>query len=301
MVSSLNDDMDGVAWEKYCETMLRHHYGFENFFSVPARDRGDFGIEFYTTCGTIFQCYYPDPSYSMPDYKRSIHKKINDDLGKLKKYEAGIDKMLDGIKIKRWVLLTPEVKTKDLLTYCAKKKKEVIEKMIKYIDSPSFIVKVETDHSFPESALFAREIQVREIDIPVATPDSNVVTVWATGHSKFNDNLDRKISVIADENVDLIRQTMIGYYVQLEELLDIYLDAYPNIHAQISKMSIHNLTVLRNNNLFNKQPANEIFKSLMQKNREEFDKIALSGNNKEILSMGHLSKWLAECNMEFIL
>jgi hypothetical protein len=301
MASGFKDDMDGVAWEKHCETMLRHHYGFENFFSVPASDSGDFGIEFYTTCGTIFQCYCPDSSYSMPEYKKHVQKKINEDLAKLKLYETGIGKMLDGIKIKRWVLLIPEIKTKDLITYCAKKKKETIEKAISYIDSASFIVKVETDASFPESSLFAREIQVREIDISVAIPDGSAVEVWANGHSKFINNLDRKISVIAENNIDSIRETMIGYYVQLEDLLDVYRYDYPNIHDQISKLSINNLTVLRNDNLFNKQPANDIFQSLMKKNRETFDKMALSGNNKEILSMGHLSKWLAECNMEFIL
>lgn len=301
MASSFKEDMDGDSWEKFCEDMLRHHYGFENFFSVPARDRGDFGIEFFTTCGTIFQCYFPDPSYSMPEYKKHIQTKINNDLGKLKDYEPGITTMLDGIKIKRWVLLIPEIKTKDFISYCAKKKKETIDKSIGYIDSTAFIVKVETDASFPESSLFAREVQVREINISVAAPDESVVNEWMSEHSVFNGNLNTKIGVIADQDVDGIRQVMIGYYVQLEELLDAYRESYPNIHDQISKMAVHNLTVLKNNNLFKKKPASEIFDDLMVKNREAFDKMALSGNNKEILSMGHLSKWLAECNMRFIL
>jgi len=301
MASSFKEDMDGDSWEKFCEDMLRHHYGFENFFSVPARDRGDFGIEFFTTCGTIFQCYFPDSSYSMPEYKKHIQKKINTDLGKLKDYESGITTMLDGIKIKRWILLIPEIKTKDFISYCAKKKKETIEQEIGYIDSASFIVKVETDSSFPESSLFAREVQVREINISVATPDGSAVEEWVNENSVFNGNLNTKIAVIAEHNVDDIRQVMIGYYVQLEELMDAYRESYPNIHSQISKMAIDNLTILRNDNLFKKNPANEIFDSLMVKNRNAFDRMALSGNNKEILSMGHLSKWLAECNMRFIL
>ena len=58
-------------------------------------------------------------------YKKRIQKKINDDLKKLKENEKEILKLIDDIKINQWVLLTPEFKSKDLISYCNKKKKEV--------------------------------------------------------------------------------------------------------------------------------------------------------------------------------
>lgn len=58
-MSSYTDDMSEKEWEAFCEKMLRFHYGQANFWSVPDQDSGDFGIEFYTADGTIFQCYYP--------------------------------------------------------------------------------------------------------------------------------------------------------------------------------------------------------------------------------------------------
>ena len=133
-MSAYTDDMTETEWEVFCEMMLRHHYGQPNFWSVPDEDSGDFGIEFYTADGTIFQCYYPDLSVDMKRYKQKIQKKINDDLKKLKEYEQGIGAMLGDIKINQWVLLTQELKSKDLLTYCNKKKKETIDKNISYIE-----------------------------------------------------------------------------------------------------------------------------------------------------------------------
>ena len=103
---SFTEDMTEKEWEAFCEIMLRHHYRQPYFWSVPDEDSGDYGIEFYTAEGTIFQCYYPDLSVDMTTYKKKIQKKINDDLKKLKQYETEIDKMLDGIVVKQWILLT---------------------------------------------------------------------------------------------------------------------------------------------------------------------------------------------------
>ncbi|OOZ38858.1 hypothetical protein BOW53_13965 [Solemya pervernicosa gill symbiont] len=79
-MSSFTENMTKKEWEVFCEIMLRYHYGQPYFWSVPDEDSGDYGIEFYTADGTIFQCYYPDLSVDMATYKKKIQKKINDDL-----------------------------------------------------------------------------------------------------------------------------------------------------------------------------------------------------------------------------
>ena len=74
-MTSFVDNLDPKKWEKFCERMLRNHYGNEVFFPVTDEDSGDRGIEFYTNTGLIFQCYYPGKKYEMKEYKRKIQKK----------------------------------------------------------------------------------------------------------------------------------------------------------------------------------------------------------------------------------
>lgn len=154
-------------WEDFCEVMLRQHFGAKNFYPVPDQDGGDLGLEFFTVEGTLFQCYYPEQGIEMNIYKKRIQKKINDDLKKLKENEKDIKKLLDNIVINQWVLLTPENKSKDLITYCNKKKKEVIAKDISYIDIEKFSVKIETAYSYPAGKLYAQGVYDNAIDIPL--------------------------------------------------------------------------------------------------------------------------------------
>lgn len=116
-------------WEKFCARMLRYHYGVNNFWAVPDTDQGDLGLEFFIIDGTLYQCYYPDKNADMAAYKKKVQKKIRDDLQKLKTNEVEIAKMLDGIvdKVRRWVLLIPEMKSKELIKYCNTKKKELLQ------------------------------------------------------------------------------------------------------------------------------------------------------------------------------
>ena len=45
--------MTEKGWERFCEDMLRYHFGQINFWKVPDEDQGDYGIEFFTADGTI--------------------------------------------------------------------------------------------------------------------------------------------------------------------------------------------------------------------------------------------------------
>ena len=128
-MSGFIENLSRKDWEDFCEVMLRQHFSEKNFYVVPDEDRGDLGLEFYTVDGTLFQCYYPDLDKEMSVYKKGIQAKINSDLKKLKENENEIGKLLDDISIQQWVLLTPKIKSKDLLTYCNKRKKKSLKRV----------------------------------------------------------------------------------------------------------------------------------------------------------------------------
>lgn len=300
MAANFKDEMDGTSWENFCEKMLRKHFTWKCFFTVPHEDRGDHGIEFYTSCGTIFQCYYPDPLYSMREYKSKVQKKINDDLKKLKKYEKGISDMLNGIKIKTWVLVIPHNRSREILKYCARKTREIKSSAPSFIETDDFIVKVETDDTFIEESLYARNFITSEVNLTVNTPNQQEVEAWKVGNSEFFSNVVRKTEKISTKDSDAFRNDLIAKYVQINELLDAYREQYPELYGQLTSIALNNLRILKDDSYFDARPAADVVKDLLKLNREQFEKIAISRENVQMLSFGWIAQWIAECQMDFI-
>ncbi|SEI12044.1 hypothetical protein SAMN05660691_03888 [Rheinheimera pacifica] len=302
MSRSFLDKLDGNSWENFCETMLRREFGWKSFSTVPHQDRGDHGIEFFTTCGVIFQCYYPNPSYSMADYKKHVQKKINDDITKLKTYEKEIKNLLGDIGIKMWVLLMPENKTKELIKHCVKKQKEVLSSNISFIEKNDFRIKIETHETFPTGALYAQGFMKNEINIHVPERTAEEKEFWKTANSKFYANICKKTEKL-DSKVELLRQDLIDKYIKVEELLDAYRDQFPDLHTEVLAFTQANLLELRNDSFFTKDTPKNILQSSLNKNRLIFDRIeqTISRSNRELIASGVLAQWIAECKMDFIL
>jgi len=301
-MSSYTDDMTEKEWEVFCEIMLRHHYGQSNFWSVPDEDSGDFGIEFYTADGTIFQCYYPNLSVDMKKYKQKIQKKINDDLKKLKKYEKGIGGMLGDIKVKQWVLLTQEMKSKDLLTYCNKKKKETLAEGISYISDKKFQVKIETADSFPTGKLFAQNMYLKTIDIPLFEVSDSERTLWKGGNAEFSGNIVRKSDAMMGESSDKFQDRIVTKYIQIDKFLDKLREDHPDLHNQIEDSARAQLESMQDESILESDFDKKFVQKIVDSNKEAFEKYSkyLSDNNKQSLSFGFLSKWIAECYMDFV-
>ncbi len=303
-MTSFVDNLDPKKWEKFCERMLRNHYGNEVFFPVPDEDSGDRGIEFYTNTGLIFQCYYPEKKYEMKEYKRKIQKKINDDLKKLKSNEEEIKGWIDDVMIHQWILLTPENRSKDLLTYCNRKKKETINKNISYIDKESFSVKIETADSYPDSMLYAIKYDPSIIDIPFLDIDSEYINEWKINdsNSDFLSNISRKSKLVRGNNPDKFQDLVIKKYIQLDNFNDNLKDEHPDLYNQINDTSIAlldeiSVDVAISGDIVGKELISKIIKN----NKDKFDKYSneMSDMNIQLLPFGYLSNWIAQCFMDF--
>lgn len=301
-MSSFIDNLSPNEWQSFCEVMLRQHFGAKNFYPVPDQDSGDFGIEFFTVDGTIFQCYYPEQGVAMDEYKKKIHKKINEDLNKLKDNETGISKLLDGIKINQWVLLTPENKSKDLIAYCNKKKKEVVGKAISYINIDSFSVKIETADSYPHSKLYAQEVYNKAINIPLHKVTDSDKDTWKTCNSNFSQNIVRKSNALMGDNSDRFQDNVVAKYIQIVKFLDQLRADHPNLHELIEDCARAQLANMEEDSILGTPLNNTFVHNIRESNKAAFAKHSqfMSDTNIQLLSFGYLSKWLAECYMDFV-
>lgn len=300
-MSGFIENLSPKEWENFCEVMLRQHYGAKNFYTVPDQDGGDHGLEFYTADGTIFQCYYPEKGIEMAVYKRRIQKKINDDLKKLKDNEQEILKILDDIKINQWILLTPEFKSKDLLVYCNKKKKETTSKNICYIDNASFKVKIETAASYPAGKLYAQGVYNSSINIPLLTISEDLKNNWLSNHSEFSSNIVRKSTKLMGAQSEDFQSTVVSKYIQIDKFLEQLRDDHPDLHALIEDSARAQLESIKENSLFRSSLDSDFVKTIVDNNKSAFFKHSkfMSDTNVQSLSFGYLSKWIAECYMDF--
>lgn len=299
-MSSFVDNLSPKEWEAFCEIMLRQHYGAKNFWSVPDEDGGDLGLEFYTIDGTLFQCYCPDKGVDMASYKKKIKKKINEDLKKLKNNDKKIEKMIDDIIIHQWVLLTPEFKSKDLISYCHTKKKEVVSNNISYINNDDFVVKIETADSYPDGKLYAQGVYNKAIDIPLQSISEVDKDAWKEVNSEFSGNIIRKSVALMGENSEGFQDEVFSKYIQTEKFLDQLREEHPDLYEMIEDGARAQLENMREDSFFSSKDKGFV-KSIVKGNKVAFAKHSefMSEKNVQSLSFGYLSKWLAQCYMDF--
>jgi hypothetical protein len=301
-MNSFIKNLSPKEWEHFCEVMLRQEFGTKNFYSVPDEDNGDYGLEFYTVEGTIYQCYRPDDDKSMAEYKKCIQRKINSDLKKLQTYEKEIQTILDDIVIDQWVLLTPKNISKQFLSYCNKKKKEIIEKKLSYINNTTFSVKIETASSFPESMRFAQEISNKVIDIPLLEVSKKYKNTWENSNSDFAKNIKRKSSALRITNIESFQDQIIVKYIRIQDFFNQLREMNPPIFSQLEDSGRALLESMQENSALENDFNKDFIKQILNNNEEAFKKFTqyMSDKNIQSLSFGHLAIWLAECNMDFL-
>lgn len=64
--------------------------------------KGDAGLEFFTTCGCLYQCYASEEVSNVKKAASAMKAKAGRDLPKLEKNKTIIEKLLAGTKIRRW-------------------------------------------------------------------------------------------------------------------------------------------------------------------------------------------------------
>ena len=295
------EQLSPEEWEQFCEIMLRRHFTPNNFVSVPDEDRGDLGLEFYTIQGTLFQCYYPDKGIEMSMYKSRVQRKIRNDLKKLTTNESEISEILDDVTIDRWVLLIPEMKSKELIKYCNKKKNELLQNPPSFVDKKNFRVKIDTADSYLAGKLYAMGVHGKAIDYALAEVSTTDKESWQADNSKFAQNIDRKSNFLMGSESSKFQDKVVTKYIQIEKLLDHLREDHPDLYHRIEDSARAQLQNMSESALFESNLDQKFVQDVLENNSAAFSKHSefMSDTNIQSLSFGYLSKWLAECYMDF--
>ena len=192
MSTTAGDQWSGDDWESYCRQLLTQRYG-TSYQPVPDRDRGDFGIDGFTSDGEVFQCYAAQDPLGDADLRKKQRVKITEDLKKLENNIEVVSQLTAPAKINRWTLLVPRLVSKEILQHAASKAAELRGKGLDAV-APGFDVKVLTSEDFgaEKQALDGFSVALLPDPPPDATDES--VAAWEADKPRAAATLSRKVA-----------------------------------------------------------------------------------------------------------
>jgi hypothetical protein len=181
---------DGDSWEELCHMCLKIRLR-EAYVEVPGSS-GDFGIDGYTVNGEVYQCYCPERACSDKELYESQREKITKDIEKLNTYKTQLQQLFNGIKIKRWFLLTPKITNHNLIKHCNAKTNMIKDLALPFIDDDFMVLPLDYKHISGEleTALNVLDYTtnsseiIQKIDVPSRNIDEKDISNYKNDISK---------------------------------------------------------------------------------------------------------------------
>jgi hypothetical protein len=127
MVMKYRRAWDGDEWQSYARTLVSLRHGAPNVQPVPDHVKGDAGLEFFTMDGCAYQCYAPEEVSDTKKAANAMKVKASRDLQKLQTNVTTIERLLQNVKISRWIMLCPFLDDKDVVAFTREKAAEILK------------------------------------------------------------------------------------------------------------------------------------------------------------------------------
>lgn len=298
------DYLKGDEWEELCEECLQEKFKAEVFIPITANTHGDWGIDGYVKTGIVIQCYNPDEENLSPSsLDKKLKVKINTDLKKLKTYQNDLRNLLNGTKIKRWVLLTCKILDKDIHLYANKKADEYRKENLDILDE-NFNVEVQP-FSFISAYVNTTRFKINYQNNEVIGYNEDLEKSL---ESNYLENLNRKLMVLCKNNSDEVKSLkkihIIKYCRGMEvckkfeedypKKYKIFLDAIKSFELNIEE----ELILLKDGDRSDKTIFG-IIKEKLEKNLKNNFSSELDNNFLDKLRDYYVSLWLLQCPIDF--
>lgn len=125
---------------------------------------------------------------------------------------------------------------------------------------------------------------------------------WKTCNSNFSQNIVRKSNALMGDNSDRFQDNVVAKYIQIVKFLDQLRADHPNLHELIEDCARAQLANMEEDSILGTPLNNTFVHNIRESNKAAFAKHSqfMSDTNIQLLSFGYLSKWLAECYMDFV-
>ncbi len=289
-------------WEVFALGLLQCRHGPLNVHKVPAKDKGDLGIDYYCTVdGAAYQCYAAEEPIGVADRAKKQKDKITRDLRKLQKNSAIVSTLFYGAPVKKWILLCPLHDSKDVNIHCSKKTVELRQKTYKYLDS-QFEVGIQDISIFDSDALKANISQLSLVKLSVPEPTGSEIGVWEAKSRDLLTTARQKLAkrasgaTLDDAVADATRFLLKG-----AALMDALRSSAPELHDKLLSAISSRRQHLKFAGPIGGPTPSGILHAEVENLKDAVLKAApnLSSENVDQIVYGTLSEWIMQCPLDF--
>ncbi|MEX2375519.1 MAG: hypothetical protein WD942_08060 [Dehalococcoidia bacterium] len=189
------DMWDGEEWEAHILHLIQAEYGAHNVQKVPAKHKGDAGLDFFCLHEPlVYQCYAVEGPVDVATRAAKQKSKMTTDINKFCDPEGGAAVVFKDRKIKRWILAVPLHDSKEVVLHAAKKTAEVKAKKLSYVDE-DFQILIQDQETFDPETWERRMALRRRIRPLVSEPTDAEVAAVSDGDESLADNLRTKLGI----------------------------------------------------------------------------------------------------------
>lgn len=303
-MSAIPRSWDPNEWEAWINRLLKLKYAFQ-YQPVPAGNRGDFGMEgFSTRDGCVFQCYAPEEPLTTERRYEKHRDKMTRDTEKFVANSQHLTRLFANLPVRQWILVVPLYDDKQLLIHAAARTHYIKQKQLSYV-APDFHVLV-ADETFFEQEL-ATMSQIGSIPEPLPSQPLALSEVhqWFDSNPEPLSTLNRKLGAIPRLNATLLakfRMDLLERYARGLNVLRGYHENYPDLADEIVKLKRDRASSLALECMLDPRPSNSVLLDVF--NRHVLDlQTRLHGLPKttaQSLGWEAVVEWLFNCPLEFI-
>ena len=295
--------LSGDDWEAWANRLLSHHYGPTDYQRVPAKDRGDGGIEgFCLSKREAFQCYGCEEPIIVEERFKKQRVKMTADIKKFVDNKLVLQRLFGPLKMKRWVFFVPHFDSKEIVAHAARKTQEVIDAGLPYVDDDFYVVVCqETDFAVARDQLINATSQ--GLKFTTASITTEDVKAWTQSNDVLLGVLKGKIDKLPTLRTQVQRDAFVikvlHWYLSGQALLD-RLREYPQVYEKVIETKSHREEFLAMGAL-NGSASNVVvletikdFKDTLKREAKELHDFCA-----DQLAYEAVADWLIRCPLEF--
>ena len=293
----------GAEWQQHIERLLRAHYGVGGYQAVPDNHRGDAGIEgFSREDGVAYQCYAAQGSLSEKELYEHQRDKSTDDLKKFVENSDRLSAILNGQRIKLWLLVVPYAGSDALVGHLARRATLIREQHagLPYIAS-EFAAGVITDSEFIREQQLLATDGIVELPLKVAG-EGPKTHEWASNNSEFVETLEAKLRALRKPETynERLRDDFLAKYLWAETRIQEFRSEWPEAYQRFLTAKAAREEVLILDCLTTGAgPAPRLKHVIVDFSEELMIRMPwLTPSDSRKLSMAAVTDWLGRCPLE---
>jgi hypothetical protein len=300
MSLAMDEFWDPNDWEDFVQGLLQDRHGALNVQKVPARHKGDHGLDYYCHGDqAVYQCYAVQEPCDVAARAANQKKKITQDLKKLCKDSPTLRSLFQRAPVKRWILTVPLHDSADVNQHLARQTTFVRSKQLSYI-APDFEALIQDLTAFPRASREQRFLQAGELTIGSRSPTTTDIQAWTQSENRLVENLRRKLRKRVSAPSQVGPNAVIAWFLERENILEELRDEAPQIHESMRAVINKETNRLQLTGPPDGTPQHVLgtaLTSLVHSLQNEINN--LSATTAETMALGTVADWLLRCPLDF--